>query len=608
MNLVEIRRQQGHFLQQGLKKAFCLRAGDAAFRRTQGFHLQLGSHVPPEFVLFRGIEGIHHLHAFIRRIPQGEADAVPHLPGRKQGQLQVAQILPYPAHLLHLSIPHKEHRRRITEARRLHHGQLVNPLKGHPVQGHFQVILLPGNVAVQVALLLNGQVQPPPKLRHVLRPHGQPGGLFMSAVADEQILAAGQHGVNVHPGDGAAAAHRRIPLTAQHNGGIVPLFAQLSGGQADHAAVPALPHDHQHPVVAEVGFPAHHVRRLGGHVVLDALPLLVILLQAQCQRLCPGGILRHQQFHPDGGLLHASSGVNARGKPEGNLVAGHGQGHRTEGHQCLQSRPSGALHPCHAFPDDDPVFVNQGYHVCHGGQGGDLQLILDAGHAQQCLAHLQCHPCSAQPPEGIIPQQGIQHRIRLGKRFCQLVVIGNNHLHAQQLCQPNLLQVGYAAVHGNKQFVLFRYLPHGLFVQPVALAMAAGDAEIRLAAHGVQGFQHDAGSADPVHVVIPVDKDGHLIRHRLPDDGHGLVHALHQHGIVQPGQGRVQEGFSLIRGIDAPAKHQSAEPQGIISYLVGRIPAPLHEFNHDGDSSRNVIARGQLLCQKLPLALSPKSS
>ena len=160
------------------------------------------------------------------------------------------------------------------------------------------------------------------------------------------------------------------------------------------------------------------------------------------------------------------------------------------------------------------------------------------------------------------------------------MVIGDDDGHAQHLRQTDLLVVGDAAVHGDEQPVLFRHLPHRIAIEAIALLMAGGDAEVRLRAHLPERLQHDGGGRHAVHIIVPVNDDGHARRHCLADDAHGLVHALHEEGIVQLGQIGVQEALRLFRRVDPAIAQKPRQPQRQIADGRGGVRPPADKVQH----------------------------
>ena len=160
------------------------------------------------------------------------------------------------------------------------------------------------------------------------------------------------------------------------------------------------------------------------------------------------------------------------------------------------------------------------------------------------------------------------------------MVVGHDHGHAQHLRQANLLVVGHAAVHGYQQAVSLCNFPHRVAVEAIALAVAAGNAEIHLRAHFPQGFQQDRGCAHAVHVIVAVDHDGRFLRNGLSQQAHRPLHALHQHGIMQLLKARMQKALGLFGRIHTPRTQKRRQPLGQIADGLRALRPPPDQLEH----------------------------
>ena len=70
----------------------------------------------------------------------------------------------------------------------------------------------------------------------------------------------------------------------------------------------------------------------------------------------------------------------------------------------------------------------------------------------------------------------IYHRTEGPEAFRNLMMIRNNDLYAQILCQSDLLAIGDTAVHGNDQTCsVLCDLSDGLLIEPISLLQPVGD-------------------------------------------------------------------------------------------------------------------------------------
>ena len=177
---------------------------------------------------------------------------------------------------------------------------------------------------------------------------------------------------------------------------------------------------------------------------------------------------------------------------------------------------------------------------------------------------------------------GIHHRHGAGQRLLALVVVGDDHVHAQGVGEVHLLHAGDAAVHGDQQpGALLVQALDGVAAQAVAVLDAAGDIVQHVGAPALQVVHQDAGGGDAVHVVVTEHGDLLVSGQRLLHPRHGLVHVGHEEGAVGQALLVLQEGGGLLHGPDAPGGQHRRHETGVarrrqtgrrLGMRVGNVP------------------------------------
>ena len=216
-------------------------------------------------------------------------------------------------------------------------------------------------------------------------------------------------------------------------------------------------------------------------------------------------------------------------------------------------------HGLEAKGDDHAVFIQQWHDVSDRRQRGQLPQGLNRLHAAQRLHQLEGHARAAQAAERIIAQQRIEHSGTVGQLRPELVVIGDDHAHAQLLRAGDLVRARDAAVHRDEQPGMRGDLLHRRHVEAVALAVPVRNVIAGLRALLAQVGQQNGRRRHAVHVVIAEDDDLLVLRKRVPDDRNRLVHVLHAHWIVQVFHPRMQIPVDLLRRIDSAVQQQAKQ-------------------------------------------------
>ena len=290
----------------------------------------------------------------------------------------------------------------------------------------------------------------------------------------------------------------------------------------------------------------------------------------------PGGLRRVLTQQEVGGLVrcpHAAGGVDAGSQHEAHLHGGDGLIHEAcllqQGVEADEVRLGDALQ---ATGDDDAVLPGHGHHVGNGADGGQGAVAGEKGLlpalAAQRQHQLQRHAAARQIGEGIgaVRPVGVHHRHGPWQGVLALVVIGDDHIHAQRGGEVHLLHPGDAAVHGDEQlYPLLMEGADGVLPQPVAVLNAARNIVQHIDAPAFQVIHQDHRGGDAVHVVIPEHRHAATLTDGPADALHRPVHVLHQEGGAGQIPAPLQKGGGLLRRGDAPCRQYLRHQLGIAS-------------------------------------------
>ena len=464
-------------------------------------------------------------------------------------------------HIRRVHAADTEDRRGVAKARRLHRGERVDQLLRHLGELQLQVKLLGRDERLRLRLLRDGFAQAAAELRYVLRLDRQARRLRMPAEADEQV-PAGRHGVvDVHARYRASRAHAHVAVLRKQDRRPLVFFHQAGCRQPDDAGIPALAADDDGALRHEVDLTLHLPVGLAedGELQLPALGVVLI----QLLRNLPRGIdsARRQQLHAAGGQRQPPARVDARRHAVGHVRGGHILRVHPGGlHQRDEPRALRLCHGTQAVRDDHAVFAHQRHDVRDGRQRRQLPQGFDGLLAAQRLYQLERDARAAQPPERVIAHQRIEHGLAVGQPRTELMVVGDDHAHAQLARVRDLVRTGDAAVHGDQQLRVRSDFVDGRHVEAVALAVPVRNVKPGLRALLAQVRQQDRRRRDAVHVVIAEDDDLVTPRDAVPDDRNGFVHVLHAHGIMQQRPVRMQVFLDALRGVDPALDEQLQQP------------------------------------------------
>ena len=404
------------------------------------------------------------------------------------------------------------------------------------------------------------RVEPLMQRRHVLGPHSESPGGRVAAEALQQIGAAGQgliHGKAARrPHGGPQPA---LPLAGQQGGGPPQAVHQPGGHDADHAVVPvALGQQQEGAALGAIGL--QQGQGLGFDRLAEVAPLAVqgLAFAGQCQRLLAIGT--GEQLHHQLGIAEPAHGIDARRQLEA-----HGLGIERllldprQPLQGLQSWQGAVLQVGQAVEQPAPVHPQQRGHV---GDGADAEQIArhhqllgpSHGCAQSRRQHIgQAHPGQA-PVGRLLGGDGRMQQGQVGRQLGrQAVVVGENHLQAQLPGPFQRLVGGHAVVDGDQQgHPGCCQLLHHRHIEPVAIALAAGNGGPGDGPESLQHSHQQGGAGHAVGVVVAAD------RHQLAAAA-GPLQPLHRRGQIGEvlccrwSGGGLQQGGHLLGAAQAPA-------------------------------------------------------
>ncbi len=179
---------------------------------------------------------------------------------------------------------------------------------------------------------------------------------------------------------------------------------------------------------------------LGADGLLHRLPLPVQGAQLPGQGLGPGRVRLLQQIRRQVRRPHAPGGVDPGSQDEADLDGGDGLALQPrlpqQGVDAHEVRVGQGLQPP---ANDDPVLPLHAHDVGHGADGGQGGVPGEEGvllvHAPQGQHQLQRHAHAGQVLEGVeaVPPVGVHHRHGGRQLLLALVVVGDDHVHAQRV-------------------------------------------------------------------------------------------------------------------------------------------------------------------------------
>jgi hypothetical protein len=175
------------------------------------------------------------------------------------------------------------------------------------------------------------------------------------------------------------------------------------------------------------------------------------------------------------------------------------------------------------------------------------------------LHEFEPHPTAAQFLVGIgaVRALRVEHRHGIGQCFARKVVVADDHVHAPCVGMVHLVHRADAAVEGDdeRKPVVGRKVD-ALGAHAIALAIAVGNVEVQVAQVFQEAIDQGHGRG-AVHIIVAIDEHLLAIAKGAHQAVNGLVHVLHQEGVVEVVERWAEEIPCRLKVCDA-ARHQHA--------------------------------------------------
>ena len=398
----------------------------------------------------------------------------------------------------------------------------------------------------------------------------------MAAVADEQVGAGPNAGVQIETLHAAAAALALAVLVHRdHDDRAAGALHQPGRHDADDAGVPVPAPQQDHPILQPLRLLLQQFLSGLEDLQFSLLPFRVDLVEFMGQLLGAVRVLTQHQLQGRHRAVHAAGRVDAGRNGVADILRCDGfSGKAHFFQQGFHAGAVGLLQLPQAGLDQGAVLSGQGHHVRHGAHSGQVAAVIQhflRGAVVQRGAQLKGHACAAQPFEGagIVLPAGVHHGHCLGQGLGRQMVVGDDKVDAQLCGKVGLGYSGDAVVHRhNEPIALVVDGLDGVARQAVAIALAAGQHALDGGAHALEVLIQQCRGSHAVHVVVAEHHDGLAIVDGLPDALAGFFHIGEQGGVAQllfPGQ----QGERVGRVGDA-AGRQDAGQQGRLLLLGGQ--------------------------------------
>ena len=196
--------------------------------------------------------------------------------------------------------------------------------------------------------------------------------------------------------------------------------------------------------------------------------------------------------------------------------------------------------------DDGSVLTMQRHNIRHSSQCCHIRRTADLRHIPAEAAgkrrhRLERQPGAAEVTEGIglILPPGIYYCIGRRKRGPGLVVVGDQHIHAQLIGSLDAVKSNDAVIDGQYNPGL-RPALHNLFHAVGAHAKPVHEpvvcVEFNIAAHAPKIFNHDGAATDAIHIIIVINDDFLMAIQSSAQPFHQLVHIFQPNSLNHGGE------------------------------------------------------------------------
>ena len=367
------------------------------------------------------------------------------------------------------------------------------------------------------AHLPHGAGEGPPEVGDALRRDGQSGGHRVAAEAHQEVALGSDGGVDVAAGDGAgrAAPHLTLRRGDEDRRAVVPL-RQTPGDDADDSRRPGGMAQHQGGVVEQ----GRVLLDLGdgglGHLVAEQFAPRVQPLHRRRQGAGLGEVGGQEELDSGGGVVEAAQGVETRRQQVGDVLLGQTFRHQAgQFHHHPQPQPVGPAQNLQSALEEVAGVAGQDGDVGHDADGDQVEqafrLFGPPGPLVEERGQLVGHADARQLPQRMVGGEhfGVDGGQRRGERLRQVVMVGDEHVHALGDGVGQGLVGGDAGVAGQQQvYPAGEQVFEHRQVDAVRLPAAVGDVVADGRAQGPQGGEEHGGRGLSVGVEIAPDADG----------------------------------------------------------------------------------------------------
>ena len=159
------------------------------------------------------------------------------------------------------------------------------------------------------------------------------------------------------------------------------------------------------------------------------------------------------------------------------------------------------------------------------------------------------------------------------------MVVAHNHINAFFVGIAHFFVVFDTAIQHNKQLgTAFVHIVYAAATKAVTVFVSVGNKKVEVGtAIGQKRIDHShCGGA--VHIVVAVNKNLFFAINRLPHPVHGLIHVLHQKGVVQVGYLGMKEFLNFVGRVDSALIKQAGYVPVLVQ-VAGNVSLMMISFN-----------------------------
>ena len=234
----------------------------------------------------------------------------------------------------------------------------------------------------------------------ILLPESQAGGIDMSAIVLEKVCTAADRLIEVEASDTPGRAGDETVGAGQDKCRLVIFLDQAGGNDAHHALVPVRGIDHHGIAGTAAGAVLDHVECLRGYFPVNALALVVVVIDFLSDLKRLRRILGGEEFDSQAARLHPSGRIDPGTYLEYDIVDGDVSGLKVgELNHCLESRARPLIQHLEAEMRQHPVLPGHAHQV---GGYADYQKVKQRKEILErdplllriCLYKLEAHPAA----------------------------------------------------------------------------------------------------------------------------------------------------------------------------------------------------------------------